>query len=124
MGVLVTVDLVLGVAALISVPYHRHTAIVPAHGKVVYLAHAVLGALLGAAAVAIVPKARRMERPLRLGAVTGLVGIGVAALGGMLATIQSLRLVGMGLMLVGAVTAEAGYLMPLIDSAPPAVPTD
>ncbi len=122
MGALVALDLVVGVAALIAVPYDRPDAILPARGKVVYLTHAVLGALLGAAAVAIVPKARRMERPVWLGAVTGLVGVGVAAIGGMLATIQSLRLVGMGLMLVGAVAAEAGYLMPLIDSAPPAPP--
>jgi hypothetical protein len=124
MGVLVTVDLVLGVVALIAVPYHRHTAVVPVHGRVVYLAHAILGALLGLAALAVVPRARRMERVVWVGAVTGLVGVGVAAAGGMLAIVQSLRLLGMGLMLLGAVTAEAGYLMPLIDSVPQDQPSD
>jgi hypothetical protein len=118
MGALVTIDLVLGVAALIAVPYHRHTAVVPAHGRIIYLAHGVLGALIGLVAVAVIPRARRMERVVWVGAVTGLVGVGVAAAGGMLAIVQSTRLVGMGLMLLGAVTAEAGYLMPLIDSVP------
>jgi uncharacterized membrane protein len=122
MGTAVAVDLVLGVATLLVVPYHRHSALAPPHGRAFYLAHALLGVLLAVGAVAILPRARRLERPAWLGAVTGLVGIAVAGAGGLLAIAQATRLVGMGLMLLGSVAAEAGYLMPLIDSVPPQPP--
>lgn len=118
MGTAVAIDLVLGIGTLLVVPYHRRTAFAPVHGRAIYIAHAVLGAVLGAAAVAIIPKARRLDRPIWLGAVTGLCGIGLGAVGGILAVAQATRLIGMGLMLLGSVGAEAGYLMPLLDSVP------
>lgn len=119
MGSIVAVDLVLGMGTLLLVPYHRRTAIVPEHGRAIYLAHALVGVLLGIAAVALMPRARRLDRPAWLGAVTGLAGIAVAAAGGMLAVAQATRLIGMALMLLGSMAAEAGYLMPLVDSVPP-----
>jgi hypothetical protein len=119
MGSIVAVDLVLGVGALLAVPYHRHNSLAPQQGRAIYLAHALIGAVLGVAAVAILPKARLLDRPVWLGAVTGAVGVGVAAVGGLLTTVQSARLIGMALMLLGAAAAEAGYLMPLVDTVSP-----
>jgi len=120
MSSLVALDLVLGVAALFTVPFHRGTVLAPDRGRPEYLAHAVLGLLLAVAAIAIVERARGLERYVRAGAVTGLIGLALAGVGGALAVVQAARLAGMGLMLLGSVGAIAGYVMPLVDADPSA----
>jgi hypothetical protein len=118
MGAGVGLDALLGVAAIVAVPYRRHNAAVPTRGAALYLAHAVLGFVLTAAGVAIVGRWRRVGRPAYLAALTGVIGLAVAGIGGVLATLQATRLVGMGLMLLGAVAAVAGYLVPAFDAEP------
>lgn len=115
MTCLLGVDLVLGVAAIFAVPFHRATAFAPDRGRAVYLAHAVLGLVLTAGAVALVERTRSLDRHLRVAAITGLVGLGVSGAGGVLAVLQATRLVGMALMLLGSIGAAAGYVMPLVD---------
>lgn len=119
MSSLVAIDLVLGVAALFAVPFHRVTAVVPARGQPVYLAHAVLGLILTLAAVVLVERSRGHDRQVRAAAITGLVGLGLAGAGGVLAVVQATRLPGMALMLLGSVGAIAGYVMPLVEDEEP-----
>jgi hypothetical protein len=45
----------------------------------------------------------------------GATGVAVAGLGGLLTVVHPLRLVGVGLMLAGPVTAGFGYLIPWFD---------
>jgi len=119
MGVATGADLVLGLGALLVVPYHRRNQVAPSKGQAIYLAHALLGLALAAGALAMLGPARRSSRTLGIGAVTGLVGLAVAGLGGILSVVQATRLIGMGLMLLGSVAAEAGYLMPLLEEPAP-----
>jgi hypothetical protein len=120
MGIGVSLDLALGVGALFAVPYHRPNAVVPSRGAGLYLAHAVLGLVLAAVGVAVVPGSRRLGRLVRIGATSGVVGLAIAGVGGLIAALQVTRLPGMALMLAGATVSVAGYLMPLIDSVPTA----
>ena len=53
----------------------------------------------------------------RLGARIGLAGLVLGAIGGTLAVSHAWRLTGLGLMLVGALVAFFGYVVPLADSA-------
>ena len=80
---LVILELALGIVTLAVVPYHRPASWLPARGQVVYLSHALLGAVLGLGAAALVPLTRRAGRIPRLGAVVGMSGVATAALGGL-----------------------------------------
>jgi hypothetical protein len=109
---LVGLEFVLGVAALLFVPAGRPSGWVPRHGTVVYGLHTALGALLGAGAVVLMVAARRAERPVRVAAVIGLVGVVIGGVGGVLTVDHALRLLGMALMFVGPAVAVLGYVMP------------
>jgi hypothetical protein len=107
-------EFVLGVLALLVVPTGRPTGWVPSHGSLIYEMHAAVGTLLAVGAVLLVLAARDGERSVRVSAIIGLVGVAVGAAGGFLTVDHALRLIGMGLMLVGAMAALLGYMMPVM----------
>lgn len=123
MSVLTFVELALGVAALLSVPFGRSTSLLPHHGEVAYLVHALAGMVLAVGAVAVLAASWHAERVLRVAAVVALVSLAVAGGGGALAVYHSLRIAGAGLMLVGGMVAALAYLTPVIE-APPAQGAD
>ena len=118
MMIAVAVEFALGVACLVLIPTGRPNQWLPPQSKGVYIAHAALGGLLGIAALAIVLRALRGSRFVRLGAQAGLVGLALGAGGGALTVSHTWRLAGMGLMFAGALLAFLAYLVPLADSAP------
>lgn len=116
MAVLVALELVLGIAAIVTVPFRRPNAILPARATWLYAAHGGVGIVLAvgaAGALALAPLAGRMAR---IGAVLGALGVFIGLAGGVLATFQITRLLGMGLMMIGVVTAGIGYLAPALDA--------
>ena len=58
----------------------------------------------------------------RIAAISGLCGMLVGALGGVLCAFHPLRLLGMALMFVGVSVAFFGYHIPMIDETPPEAP--
>jgi hypothetical protein len=117
MAGLVGLEFALGVGALVVVPYGRTSVGLPSRGVVLYLAHAVLGAILGLGAVGLLQAARRWGRIARLGSTLGVAGVVVAAAGGVATVDHAIRLLGVGLMLVGSFVAAFGYAI-LITVAP------
>jgi hypothetical protein len=117
MGSLVGVELALGIGTLVVVPYHRPDSWLPAQGHLVYLIHAALGGALGLGSVVLLLATRRAPRIAHLGTVVGLVGVLLAAVGGVASMAHPTRLLGVGLMLVGAVVAGFGYVMLIIPVA-------
>jgi hypothetical protein len=111
------IEVGLGVACLVLVPFRRPDQWLPAQSKGVYLAHALLGGLLGICALAILTAALDGSRFVRLGARIGLVGLILGAGGGMLSISGGWRLTGMGLMLAGALLAFFGYVIPLAENS-------
>jgi hypothetical protein len=115
---LVVADLVFGAVAILLVPLHRPTALVPAHGTLVWGLHAALGVVLGLLSIVLALGARRLPdrlvRDARLAGTMGLVGIVVGGLGGLATIGQGLpRYLGMGVMLAGTLVAVLGYALPL-----------
>ncbi len=121
-GLAVGLDFLLGVAALFVVRVGRPSGFMPPSGKALYLAHALVGLPLAAGALALVPLSRGGKRADRVVAWLGLVGVGLAGAGGLLTASHPLRLLGMGLMVVGPMVAGAGYLIPALDRLPREVP--
>lgn len=109
------VEFVVGVAALVMVPYGRPTAWIPATGQLIYLVHAVLGGSLAIGAFGILVTALKESRISRIGSIIGCLGVTMGAGGGMISVVHSLRLIGMALMLIGAALAFFGYLAPIIE---------
>jgi hypothetical protein len=107
----------LGVACLVLIPVRRPDQWLPAQSKGVYVAHALLGGLLGICALAILIAALNGSRFVHLGAQIGLVGLILGAGGGMLSVSHAWRLTGMGLMFAGALLAFFGYVIPLADGS-------
>jgi hypothetical protein len=97
------------------VPTGRADGWWPDQGRPVYLAHSVLGLPLGILAVLYLARARQSTRFHRLTGWIGASGVALAGLGGVLTVAHPLRLVGVGLMLAGTVTALFGYLIPWFD---------
>ncbi len=116
MALLVAVELVLGVAVIVSVPFRRPPAILPTRGIWVYAAHGAVGIALGVGALAVLVLSTAAGRIGRIGAVMGAVGVLLGVVGGVFATFQQTRLLGMGVMLVGVVLAAAGYLAPSLEA--------
>jgi hypothetical protein len=115
MMISVGIEFGLGVACLVLVPVNRPNQWLPPQSRGVYVAHAVLGGLLAIAALTILITVLDGSRFARLGARIGLVGLVLAAGGGMLSVSHPWRLTGMGLMFVGAILAFFGYVIPLAD---------
>lgn len=116
------IEFALGVACLVLVPMGRADQWLPPQSKVVYVAHAVLGGLLGIGALTIFTRARDRSRLVRLGAHIGVVGLMLGAGGGVLTVWHSWRLTGAGVMFAGALLAFFAYLVPLADSSAPEGP--
>lgn len=119
----VGIELALGVVTLVLVPTGRPDGWIPVQGRAVYLAHALFGGGLAFGALALVRVVRRLDRISRMAVIVGLAGIALGAGGGILATDQPMRLLGMGLMLVGTLVAGFAYLMPIIEALPDPTPT-
>ena len=117
LAALVAVEFALGVATLVAVPLGRPSGWVPAEGRAVYLAHAVLGLPLAVGAAAFVVSVRGSPRLDRLSGWIGGVGVALAAAGGMVAVAHPVRLLGGALMLVGPLVAALGYLAPLFEAS-------
>jgi hypothetical protein len=116
MAALIGLDLALGIVAIVTVPFRRPNALLPVRGVWEYDAHGAIGIALGAGALALLVLSPVAGRMARIGAVMGAVGIGVGLGGGVLATFQTTRLLAMGVMLLGAVLAAVGYLIPLLEA--------
>ncbi len=110
------IEFALGVACLVLVPVRRPDQWLPPQSRGLYVAHAVLGGLMAIGALAILVAVLDGPRFVRLGARVGLVGLLLAAGGGMLTVSHSWRLTGMGLMFAGALVAFFGYVIPLADA--------
>lgn len=116
LALVVVLELVLGVAVIVSVPYRRPAAVLPTRGIWLYAAHGAVGIALGVGALAVLVLSRAAGRIGRVGAVVGIVGVALGAAGGVFATFQQTRLLGMGMMLVGTVVAGVGYLAPALEA--------
>ncbi len=112
---LVGVEFVLGIMTLVWVPTGRPSGWWPDQGRAVYLVHALVGLPLAVLAVLYLVRARGSTRLHRLSGWIGASGVAAAGLGGVLAVVHPLRLVGVGLMVAGPVTAGFGYLIPWFD---------
>jgi len=118
----VSVEFFAGLIGMLYVPFNRPDGWLAHRGEAIYLVHAVLGGLLGVAALAVVLHVSRrtwVHRVDRVAAVSGLVGMLIGALGGALCVSHPLRLPGMALMFVGVSVAFFGYLIPMIDDTHP-----
>jgi small-conductance mechanosensitive channel len=117
----VCVEFAAGLFGMLYVPFNRPDGWLSHRGEAIYVLHALLGGLLGVGALAVVlyvftrAPGRRVDR---IAAVSGLVGVVVGALGGILCVDHPLRLLGMALMFLGGSVAFFGYLIPMIDEAP------
>jgi hypothetical protein len=112
------VDLLLGFVAIFAVPFSRPSGWLPARGEIVYLAHAALGLAAVVGAGLLVLRTRDSTRLARIVAWLGFAGLGLAGCGGLLTAARSLpRFLGMAVMLVGAITALCGYLIPVMERA-------
>ncbi|MGD0392788.1 MAG: hypothetical protein ABSC41_09090 [Acidimicrobiales bacterium] len=115
LSLLVAVEFAVGIAVLVSVPTGRPSGWLPMQGKPVYLVHAILGFPIAAGALVYLVRCLGSTRIDRLSGWIGGTGVGVAAVGGVLAVTHPLRLVGLGFMLLGSMTAVFGYLLPALD---------
>lgn len=116
MAVGVGLELVLGVATIVSVPFRRPDSLLPARGTSLYAAHAAVGIALGVGAVVALVLSLLAGRMARIGAVVGGLGVLVGLAGGVLASFQAARLLGMGVMMIGVVVAAIGYLIPAMEA--------
>ena len=116
MGLLVALELVLGVVVIVSVPFRRSAALIPAPGTWVYAAHGAVGIVLGIGALCVLVLSTAATRMGRIGAVLGVSGIGAGLVGGVLASFQTTRLLGMVVMLVGVIVAGVGYMCPSLEA--------
>jgi hypothetical protein len=115
LALLVGIELVVGIAVVVSVPTGRPSGWVPTRGRAVYLVHALLGLLIALGAVVHFVRSRASTRIARLSGWIGSVGVAVAGAGGLLAAVHPLRLVGFACMLLGSIVAGFGYLLPALD---------
>ncbi len=122
----VGVEFLAGLVGMAFVPFSRSDGWLSHRGEAIYLVHALLGGVLGLAALGIVARVLRRAKRNRLefiGAVTGLSGVLIGAVGGVLCYSHGLRLLGMAVMFAGVSVAFFGFLIPMLDRgshAPPA----
>lgn len=116
MGLLVALELALGVATIVAVPYRRPDAVLPSRATWLYAAHGAVGVALGLGALGLLVVCPLAGRMARIGALLGGAGVLVGLAGGVLATFQVTRLLGMGVMMLGVVMAGVGYLLPTLEA--------
>jgi hypothetical protein len=116
MTALTSLELGLGIVALFSIAPDRPSAYLPRHGRIVYFAHGALGLPLLLGALILVESSSKGARSHKVSAYIGLVGVLLAGLGGFLTVYHGLRLAGMAVMLIGALVAAMGYMMPALAS--------
>ncbi len=119
----VVAEFLIGVVGVVYVPYSRPNGWIAHQGTALYTGHAVFGAVLAIGSVAAliaVWRRQSADRLERIAAVTGLVGVIIGAVGGVLCYEKSLRLLGMAVMFVGVSIAFFGYVIPLIGGKPSA----
>jgi hypothetical protein len=112
-------EFILGIAVLYLVPFSRPTGWFPQRNQTVYLVHAGIGGILGLGALVVVVLAWQCGRSEKFGALLGLFGIALAAVGGVLAEQQQARSGGMVMMFAGATVAVFAYVITLLGSTPP-----
>jgi peptidoglycan/LPS O-acetylase OafA/YrhL len=106
-------EFALGVATLVLVPTDRPDRWIPAQGQAVYVAHAVIGGVLGLGALLVLLRAAREGSSVLLGAAVGSAGLLLGAAGGLLTVSHPWRFAGIALMLAGTLVALFGYLVGL-----------
>ncbi len=110
---LVAFEVLLGIMTLLSVPFSRPGGSLPAKGEAVYLAHAVFGIVVAAAALVLVVRVRRQGRTARVVAWMGLAALALGGAGGLLTEgTEVIRFLGVALMFVAAVLAIFSYMAP------------
>ncbi len=115
LAALVGVEFVLGIVALFSLSFSRRSGWLPGRGDAVYLVHAVLGLLVTAGAAVFLCRVISSARTDRVAGWMGVIGLGLAGVGGLMTEPQSLlRFLGMALMFVGPMIAGFGYLIPAL----------
>jgi hypothetical protein len=115
------VEFLVGLVGMVFVPFSRPNGWLPRRGEAIYLAHALLGGVLGLTVLAVfffVVRQPSRDRVEFVGALSGLSGVLVGALGGALCYSHALRLLGMAIMFVGVSVAFFGFLIPLLDRGP------
>jgi integral membrane protein len=113
LAIVAGVELVLGLVALVVIPFGRPSGWLPAHGAAVYGIHASFGLALGLGAAVFWWRARQGSRISRLSGWSGLVCVAVASAGGLLTEAQSFtRFLGIAVMMVGSLLAICAYLIP------------
>lgn len=116
MAALVALELALGVATIVAVPFRRPNAILPSKATWLYAAHGGVGVVLGVGALGVLVLSLLAGRMARIGAVLGGTGVVAGLAGGVMATYQVTRLLGMGVMMLGALVAGIGYLVPALEA--------
>ncbi len=115
---LVAAELVLGIAAVVVIPFGRPGGWVPAKGAAVYAAHASLGVVAVLGAIALLVRLRGAPHTARVVGWLGLVSLVVAGAGGLLTEARStVRFFGMALMLLGTAFAAFAYMVPTLLSS-------
>jgi integral membrane protein len=111
----VGVELLVGILALVLVPFGRPSEWVPQRGAAVYGVHATLGLLIALGALAFLVRVRRLGRIARISGWTGAACTALAGVGGLMTEPHSaVRFLGVALMFVAAVLAGSAYLVPLV----------
>lgn len=113
--ILVAADVAFGIGAVALLPFHRASGFLPAEQRGIYVAHAALGLPLVIGGLLLLARTLHASRIARLTGWIGMVGVVLAGLGGLLTASDPLRLVGMAVMLIGAVVAAFGYALPTFE---------
>ena len=115
---LLAAEFVLGIAAVVVIPFSRPGGWVPAKGAAVYAAHASLGVVAVLGAIALLVRLRGAPHTAHVVGWLGLVSIVVAGAGGLLTEARStVRFFGMALMLIGTAFAAFAYMIPTLLSS-------
>jgi len=111
----VGVELLVGIATLVVIPFGRPSEWVPRHGAVLYGLHATIGLLLAVGALAFLVRVRALGRIARISAWSGACCLVLAGAGGLMTEPHSpVRFLGVALMFVASVLAGFAYLAPVV----------
>ncbi|HLW46038.1 MAG TPA: DUF3817 domain-containing protein [Acidimicrobiales bacterium] len=108
-------EFLVGILALVLVPYGRPSAWVPRHGAAIYGVHATLGLFVAFGAIAYLVRVRRLGRIARISSWAGAFSVALAGAGGLLTEPHSaVRFLGIAAMFVGSALAGSAYLVPIV----------